>query len=100
MAVKLDAAQLLLYRAAANADRGLPSAYETAVAKLACNNAGFEVANEALQAMGAMGYSEETLVEYCLRRTRGWMIAGGSLEILKNRVAEEVFGRRFDQRVR
>ena len=44
MAVKLEGAQLLLYRAAANADRGLPSAYETAVAKTACNLAGFEVA--------------------------------------------------------
>ena len=98
MAVKLEAAQLLLYRAAANADRGLPSAYETSVAKVACNTAGFEVANESLQAMGALGYSEESLVEYCMRRTRGWMIAGGSLEILKNRIAEEVFGRRFDQR--
>jgi alkylation response protein AidB-like acyl-CoA dehydrogenase len=98
MAIKLDAAQLLLYRAAANADRGLPSAYETAVAKAACNQAGFEVANEAVQAMGALGYSSETLVEYCMRRCRGWMIAGGSIEMLKNRIAEHVFDRRFDQR--
>jgi alkylation response protein AidB-like acyl-CoA dehydrogenase len=98
MAIKLDAAQLLLYRAAANADRGLPSAYETSVAKVACNQAGFEVANEAVQAMGALGYSSETLVEYCMRRCRGWMIAGGSIEMLKNRIAEHVFDRRFDQR--
>lgn len=98
MAVKLDAAQLLLYRAAVNAEAGLPSAYETTVAKLMCNNTGFEVANEALQVMGATGYSQETLVEYCVRRTRGWMIAGGSIEILKNRIAEEVFERRFNQR--
>jgi hypothetical protein len=33
-----------------------------------------------------------------MRRTRGWMIAGGSLEILKNRIAENIFERRFDQR--
>ena len=98
MAIKLDAAQLLLYRAATNADRGLPSAYETAVAKSACNQAGFEVANDAIQAMGALGYSSETLVEYCMRRCRGWMIAGGSIEMLKNRIAEHVFDRRFDQR--
>ncbi|MGE0387758.1 MAG: acyl-CoA dehydrogenase family protein [Gammaproteobacteria bacterium] len=98
MAIKLDAAQLLLYRAAINADRGLPSAYETSVAKAICNSAGFEVANEAMQVMGALGYSQETLVEYCVRRTRGWMIAGGSTEILKNRIAESVFGRRFEQR--
>ncbi len=98
MAVKLESAQLLLYRAAANADRGLPSAYETAIAKMACNQAGFEVASESVQIMGALGYSRETLVEYCMRRTRGWMIAGGSIEMLKNRIAEHVFERRFDQR--
>jgi alkylation response protein AidB-like acyl-CoA dehydrogenase len=98
MAIKLDGAQLLLYRAAANADRGLPSAYETAIAKAACNQAGFDVASEAVQIMGALGYSRETLVEYCMRRTRGWMIAGGSIEMLKNRIAEHVFDRRFDQR--
>jgi alkylation response protein AidB-like acyl-CoA dehydrogenase len=101
MAAKLDAAQLLLYRAASNADAsesGLPSAYETAIAKYMCNKTGFEVANEALQVMGASGYSQMELVEYCLRRTRGWMIAGGSIEILKNRIAEEVFETKFDQR--
>jgi alkylation response protein AidB-like acyl-CoA dehydrogenase len=98
MAVKLDAAQLLLYRAVANAGEGLPDAYETAAAKLACNLAGWEVANDALQAMGGMGFSEESIVEYCVRRTRGWMIAGGSIEILKNRIAESVFDRKFDQR--
>ena len=100
MAIKLESAQLLLYRAAANADRGLPSAYETAIAKAACNQTGFEVASEAVQIMGALGYSRETLVEYCMRRTRGWMIAGGSIEMLKNRIAEHVFDRRFDQRKR
>jgi alkylation response protein AidB-like acyl-CoA dehydrogenase len=98
MKLKLEAAQLLLYKAAASADRGLPSPEDTALAKLACNQAGFEAANESLQVMGATGYSQETLVEYCLRRCRGWMIAGGSLEILKNRIAESVFGRSFSQR--
>jgi alkylation response protein AidB-like acyl-CoA dehydrogenase len=100
MAIKLESAQLLLYRAAVNADRGFPSAYETAVAKAACNTVGFEVAHESVQAMGATGYSRESLVEYCMRRCRGWMIAGGSVEILKNRIAEHIFDRRFDQRPR
>lgn len=98
MAVKLDAAQLLLYKAAVSADNGMPSVYETTVAKYLCNTTGFEVANEALQVMGATGYSQDHLVEYCLRRTRGWMIAGGSLEVLKNRIAEEVFETKFKQR--
>ncbi len=97
MALKLESAQMLLYRAA-NVRDELPSPYQTAIAKLACNQAGFEVANEAVQVMGGLGYSQESLAEYCMRRTRGWMIAGGSTEILKNRIAESVFDRRFDQR--
>jgi alkylation response protein AidB-like acyl-CoA dehydrogenase len=88
----------LLYRAAANADRGFPDAGETAIAKAFCNRAGFDAANESLQVLGGAGYSTDSLVEYCFRRTRGWLIAGGSAEILKNRIAETVFERRFPQR--
>ncbi|MFF7476936.1 acyl-CoA dehydrogenase family protein [Streptomyces sp. NPDC008092] len=98
VAVALESAQLLLTRAVHPPDGGLPTAYDTAVAKLAANEAGFRAANEAVQLMGAFGYSKESLVEYCLRRTRGWMIAGGSVEVLKNRIAEEVLGRKFSQR--
>ena len=98
MKISLDAGQLLLYRAAANADSGFPSPSETAIAKAYCNQIGFNVANDALQVMGGMGYSKESLVEYCVRRCRGWMIAGGSIEILKNRIAESIFERRFSQR--
>ena len=99
MALQLESAQLMLYKAAMEGEGGaLPSAHSTAMAKLACNQAGWAVANEAMQVMGATGYSQETLVEYCVRRTRGWMIAGGSIEMLKNRIAEGVFERTFSQR--
>lgn len=98
MKVKLELAQFALYKAAQEGTTGLPTAQETAIAKLACNQAGWEVANEALQVMGALGYSKESLVEYCVRRTRGWMIAGGSIEMLKNRIAEGVFEKAFPQR--
>jgi alkylation response protein AidB-like acyl-CoA dehydrogenase len=98
MKILLDSAQLLLYRAATSADKGFPSAQETSIAKIACNQNGFQVAHEAMQAMGGAGYSQDSLVEYCFRRTRGWMIAGGSPEMMKNRIAEDVFERRFSQR--
>ncbi len=98
MWMKLEQAQLLLYKAALEGEHGLPSAQSTAMAKLACNMAGWEVSNDALQVMGGLGFSQEALVEYCVRRTRGWMIAGGSIEILKNRIAEGVFERTFPQR--
>jgi alkylation response protein AidB-like acyl-CoA dehydrogenase len=98
MQLKLEMAQLMLYKAAQEGEHGLPSAQTTALAKLACNQAGWDVSNEALQVMGGLGYSQESLVEYCVRRTRGWMIAGGSIEMLKNRIAEGVFERSFSQR--
>ena len=98
MLLALEAAQLLLYRAAVKADRGLPSAQDTALAKLMCNKAGFDAANEAVQIMGGAGYCVDSLVEYCFRKTRGWMIAGGSLEMMRNRIAEGLFERRFSQR--
>ncbi len=98
MRVALDAAQLLLYRAATRGANGLPSAQDVAIAKFACNQAGWMSANESLQVMGGTGYSTDLLLEYCVRKTRGWMIAGGSLEIMKNRIAEGVFGRSFSQR--
>lgn len=98
MQVALEAARLLLYRAAVKADISLPSAQDTALAKVMCNRAGFDSANEAVQIMGGTGYCDEHLVEYCFRKTRGWMIAGGSLEIMKNRIAEGIFDRRFSQR--
>lgn len=97
-AVDLDAAQLLLERAATELENGLPRGYDTAVAKYAANKAGFAAADMAVQVLGGTGFSQESLVEYCFRRTRGWMIAGGSSEILKNRIAESVFDRRFSQR--
>ena len=98
MKIKLDAGQLLIYRAVANAVDGIPTAEDTAIAKAFCNQAGFDICNEAMQVMGGMGYTQETLVEYCFRKCRGWMIAGGSIEILKNRIAESIFERSFSQR--
>ena len=89
---------IIAFTCGKSADSNLPSAQDPALAKLACNEAGFFAANEALQVMGALGFSDDNIVQYCVRRTRGWMIAGGSIEILKNRIAE-IFERRFSQRV-
>ena len=47
--MQLEAAALLLYRAASRAEDGLPSAEDTAVAKAYCNRVGFEAASEALE---------------------------------------------------
>lgn len=98
MKMKLDAGRLLLYRAATNADEGTPSPLESSEAKAYVNTIAFEVAHESLQIFGGYGYSTEYILEYIFRRIRGWMIAGGTPEILKNKIAEDVFKMRFSQR--
>ena len=98
MRMKLDAARLLIYRAVANAEGGIPDPTEASIAKCYTNEIALEVANEALQVFGAMGYSDESPMGYLMTRIRGWMIAGGSVEMMRNRIAEGIFERRFSQR--
>lgn len=98
MRMKLDAARLLIYRAVQNADDGAPDPAEAAIAKCFANEAAFDVANQAMQVFGASGYSTEYPMEYYVRRTRGWMIAGGSVEMMRNHIAESIFDRRFPRR--
>ncbi|MFI5612560.1 acyl-CoA dehydrogenase family protein [Amycolatopsis sp. NPDC051903] len=98
MRIKLDSAKLLIFRAVANAAGEAPDPIEAAIAKAHTNEVAFAVANDALQAFGAAGYSTDLPMEYFVRRIRGWMIAGGSVEILRNTIAQDVFGTRFSQR--
>jgi alkylation response protein AidB-like acyl-CoA dehydrogenase len=100
MKMKLEAARLLLYKAAINANKGTPVPLDTSMAKCYVNVAAFEVANEALQIFGGYGYSTEYPLEYLFKRVRGWMIAGGTPEMLKNKIAEEVFEMKFSQRAK
>ncbi|MEE9274534.1 MAG: acyl-CoA dehydrogenase family protein [bacterium] len=98
MRVKLEAARLLLYRALVNARAGLPSALESTAAKLYCNEMAREVADDAIQLHGAYGYSTEMPLEFLYRKIRGWSIAGGSVQMLRNRMASLIYERNFSQR--
>ncbi|NHN42808.1 acyl-CoA dehydrogenase [Halorubellus sp. JP-L1] len=90
MAMKLEAARLLIYRAAVNAIDSPPSRLETSLAKVVANEFGDEVVDEALQVQGAMGYMKESPVEYLYRWVRGWRIAGGTTEIQRNMIARDL----------
>ena len=98
MRVKLEAARLLLYRALSNARAGLPSAIETTSAKLYCNEMARQVADDAIQLHGGYGFSTEMPLEFLYRKIRGWSIAGGSTEMLRNRLASLIYERPFSQR--
>ena len=98
MRMKVDAARLLIWRAAANAEAGLPSIIESSVAKCFANEIAREVTGHAVQLMGAYGYSREYPMERRLRDAWGWGIAGGSIDIQKVNIAASMVGRRFNQR--
>jgi butyryl-CoA dehydrogenase len=98
MALKVDAARLLLYRALSNAVRGLPSVRESSMAKCFANEMVREVAGTAMQLMGGYGYSKQYDIERRLRDAWGWGIAGGTIDVQKVNIASALIGRRFDQR--
>lgn len=100
MQIRVDAARLLIWRAACNAEGGLPNVLESSVAKCFANEIAREVTGHAVQLMGGYGYSREYPMERRLRDAWGWGIAGGAIDIQKVNIASAMVGRRFDQRGR
>jgi butyryl-CoA dehydrogenase len=98
MAMKVEAARLLIYRAAVNAGIGLPSIFESSVAKCFANEMAKEVTDMALQVFGGYGYSKEYPIERMLRDSRGWPVAGGTVQMQRINIAGAMLGRRFNQR--
>jgi len=98
MAMKLDAARLLVYRAVTGAGRSFSSMYESAVAKCFANEMVVEVTNEAMQLLGGYGYSREFPLERMHRDALAWRVAGGTVQMLRITMASILFARRFDQR--
>ena len=98
MQMEVEAARLLIWRAAANADKGLPSILDSSTAKCFANQIARSVTGNALQLMGGYGYSAAYPMERRMRDAWGWGIAGGSIDIQKVNIASAMVGRRFDQR--
>ncbi len=84
MATELEAARLLLHRAAAALDAGDPDATtRCAMAKRLATDAGFKVVDEALQLHGGYGYIKEYPIERYLRDLRVHRILEGTNEIMR-----------------
>src|SRR5258706_11761451 len=98
MRIKVDAARLLIWRAACNAQAGLPSILESSVAKCFANEIAREVTVHAVQLMGGYGYSPEYPMERPLRDAWGWGIAGGAIDIQKVNIPPAMVGRPFAHR--
>jgi alkylation response protein AidB-like acyl-CoA dehydrogenase len=92
MATELDAARLMVRRAAFALDNKDPKATQyCAMAKRFATDAGFEVANQALQLHGGYGYLRDFPLERIVRDLRVHQILEGTNEIMRVITARELF---------
>jgi len=92
MATELEAARLMVRRAAAALDRGAAQATRLcAMAKRFATDAGFQVANDALQLHGGYGYLSDYPLERIVRDLRVHQILEGTNEIMRVIIARELF---------
>ena len=94
MATELHSARSLLHMAAKALDAKLPEATQLcAMAKLRATDAGFNVANQALQMLGGYGYLSDYGLEKIVRDLRVHQILEGSNEIMRLIIAREMIGK-------
>lgn len=92
MATELEAARLMVRNAASALDRRDPQATKLcAMAKRFATDAGFEVANQALQLHGGYGYLQDFPLERVVRDLRVHQILEGTNEIMRVIVSRELF---------
>ncbi len=81
MAIKLEAARLLVWQAAWMADQGLRNSYQSAIAKSFASDSAMEVTTDAVQIFGGYGYTKEYPVEKLMRDAKLLQIYEGTNEI-------------------
>ena len=78
MVLQVEAARLLVHRAARTAGTGLPDPLEVSLAKCTANEMAKRVSDLAMQLHGGNGYTEEYGLERLHRDAHGWAVAGGT----------------------
>lgn len=101
MNTRIEAARLLLHRAAAGTGVGegsrFPDVTQAAQAKIFASESAIAVTNDALQMFGAAGYSRDLPLERMVRDARMFTIGGGTAQILRTVVASRLLGRKLPQ---
>jgi alkylation response protein AidB-like acyl-CoA dehydrogenase len=92
MATQIDAARLLVYRAAWLKDNDQPYSTEAAMAKLFASEVARQVTNDAVQVHGGYGYVTEYKVERYLRDAKLTEIGEGTSEIQRMVIARNLLG--------
>ena len=101
MNTQLEAARLLIHRAAAGASQGAGSGFpdmaQAATAKIFTSEMAIKVTSDALQVFGAAGYSRNLPLERMYRDARMFTIGGGTAQVLRTVVATKLLGRKLPQ---
>jgi alkylation response protein AidB-like acyl-CoA dehydrogenase len=90
MAIKIEAARLLIYDALMKEKKGKMIAKEASMAKKFANEMAVWVCDQAIQLHGAYGYTTDYEVERFYRDVRGWSMGGGTTQVCLNRIAHEI----------
>lgn len=91
METRIDAARLLLYKAADLRQKGLPSTVEAAKAKLYCSETAMYVTTKAVQFHGGYGYIKDYPVERMMRDAKITEIYEGTSEVMKMVISGSIF---------
>lgn len=90
MATRTDAARLLVHRAAALRDAGLPYSLEAAMAKVSATDTAMAVTTDAVQVMGGYGYTREHPLERYMRDAKVMQIVEGTNQIQRLVIARHL----------
>ncbi|MPN63584.1 Acyl-CoA dehydrogenase [bioreactor metagenome] len=93
MATKIDAAKMLIYRAAWLKDHQKPHNKEASMAKLFATDVAMEVTTNCVQLLGGYGYCSQYPVERMMRDAKITQIYEGSNQIQRMIIGREVIGR-------
>jgi len=89
-AVKLTAARLMIYRAAARADAGVEDRIEPYMAKLFGTEMAYRAADDCLQIHGGIGLTKDLPLERLFRDQRSHLITEGTPEMMRMVIARQV----------
>jgi alkylation response protein AidB-like acyl-CoA dehydrogenase len=81
MAIEVDAMRLMVWRACARAEQGLPFHREAYLARLLCAEKAMQIGTDAVQLLGGHGFTKEHPVERWYRDLRGVAIMAGGLQL-------------------
>ncbi len=95
MAIGIDAARLLVWRAAALADRGIRNSREAAIAKAFAADMAMKTTTDAVQIYGGMGYTKWHPVEKLMRDAKVIQIYEGSAQIMRRIIARSLLEKKY-----